>query len=158
MLKVGPVKMCFLTLYDWKRQLTKFRVAEIHEHHSSRRNALSKFSAMSRRMARPRSRCKPRRVPRGNCWAGHVICSCPIESARSVLKQFTKMNVRSAQIRKNFALQISAACFFWRSTVYLAIMSFNRLHHSSSFHFSFHFLLFLWVHFCLVRLSKDPRG
>ena len=157
MLPVDPVNMCFLTPHDWKRQDN---------------SALQKSMSIN-----PLGPTHPLNFPQcQGAWPSHVQgvywgefprntigqvawCSCPSERTSSVMEQFTKMNVRSAQNKKRLSvLQITAASFFWRSIFLLSRLSIASLHHTSSFHFSFHFLLFLWVHFCLVRLCEDPRG
>lgn len=92
-------------------------------------------------------------------WPGHVICSCPSERTSSVMEQLTKMNVRSAQIKRDYLCFKSLQRVSFEEVLFFyTITSLQSLHHTSSFHFPFHFLLFLWVHFCLVRLCEDPRG
>ena len=156
MLPVGPVNMCFLKPHDWKNG---------NLGNSALQKSMSIISVDA---------THPQNFPQcQGTWPSHVQGVYSGELPGDIVGQVTwyvlvqskeplqfcgKMNVWSAQIKKNSVLQISAVCFFWRSTVYLAITCPHSLHHTSSFHFSFHFLLFLWVHFCLVRLSKDPRG
>ena len=98
---IDPVNMCFLTPHDWKRQ-----------HNSALQKSTSiisvdathpqNFPQCQRRMAQPFSRCLLTGVPWGYCWAVHVIYSCPSERASSVMEQFTKMNVRSAHIKRDY--------------------------------------------------------
>ena len=115
---VDPVNTCFLTPYDWKRQ-----------HKSALQKSTSiipvdathpqNFPQCQRRMAQPCSRCLLTGVPRGYGLAVHVIYSCPSESASSVMEQFTKMNIRSAHIKRDYlcSKSLRRVSFQWRSTV-----------------------------------------
>ena len=95
MLPVDPVNMCFLTPHDWKRQDN---------------SALQKsMSIITVDATHPQNfpQCQgtwPSHVQGvfWYGWPGHVICSCPSERTSSVMEQLTKMNVRSAQIKRDY--------------------------------------------------------
>ena len=155
MLPVDPVNMCFLTPHDWKRQ-----------HNSALRKSTSII---------PVDATHPQNFPQcQGAWPSHVqgvygwelsgdmvgqVTWNPSERASSVMEQFTKMNVRSAHIKRDYlCFKSLRSVSFEEVLFFFTITSLHRLHHTSPFHFSFHFLLFLWVYFCLVGLCKDPRG